>query len=94
MRFPGRLPGWLFVAAISTSGTPALAAGEAEWLVAPYLWYPDISLDQSAGDGGGISASDVSYRHAVLEYKETVEGETDTTTIELSGPLLGFVFRF
>jgi hypothetical protein len=60
MQTTGRLPGWLLSAAISMSGTPALAAGETEWLVAPYLWYPDISIDQSSGEGGGgISASDL-----------------------------------
>ena len=60
MRTPRRLPGLLFIAAFSMSGAPALAAGETEWLVAPYLWYPDISIDQSSGEGGGgISASDL-----------------------------------
>ena len=44
---------------LGTAGA-AHAAGDTEWLVAPYLWYPDISLDQSSGGGGGgISASDL-----------------------------------
>jgi hypothetical protein len=60
MRTPGRLAGWHFIATISMFGAPALAAGKTEWLVAPYLWYPDIAIDQSAGDGGGgISASNL-----------------------------------
>jgi hypothetical protein len=43
--------------------TPALlAAAETEWLVAPYAWLPDISMDQSAdgsSGGGSISGSDL-----------------------------------
>lgn len=38
------------------------SADETDWLIAPYLWLPDISLDQtidSGGGGGGISASDL-----------------------------------
>ena len=40
--------------------SPASRAQDTEWLVAPYLWYPGISLDQS-GDGGsgGISGSEL-----------------------------------
>lgn len=42
---------------------PAIAAADdVDWLIAPYVWLPDISLDQSvdSGDGGGgISASDL-----------------------------------
>lgn len=44
---------------LGTAGA-AHAAGDTDWIVAPYLWYPDISLDQSSGGGGGgISASDL-----------------------------------
>lgn len=43
--------------------TPALSsAEEIDWLIAPYLWLPAISLDQTidtGGGGGGISASDL-----------------------------------
>lgn len=40
--------------------TPMLsAADDAEWLVAPYVWLSDITLDQSSGVSGGISASDL-----------------------------------
>ena len=34
-------------------------ADETEWLVAPYVWLSDITLDQSSGPGGSISASDL-----------------------------------
>jgi hypothetical protein len=34
-------------------------AQETEWLVAPYLWYADITLEQASGGGGGISGSDL-----------------------------------
>lgn len=40
--------------------TPLIsAADETEWLVAPYVWLSDVTLDQSAGIGGSISASDL-----------------------------------
>ena len=43
-----------------SAASPAYTAGETEWLVAPDIWYPDVSLDQSSGGvGGGISASDL-----------------------------------
>ncbi len=35
------------------------AASETEWLVAPYVWLTDVTLDQSSGVSGGISASDL-----------------------------------
>ena len=38
------------------------AADDIDWLIAPYVWLPHISLDQSVdsgGGGGGISASDL-----------------------------------
>jgi len=35
------------------------AADETEWLVAPYVWLSDITLDQSSGPGGSVSASDL-----------------------------------
>lgn len=36
-------------------------AAETEWLVAPYAWLPDISMDQSSDSsgGGGISGSEL-----------------------------------
>ena len=40
--------------------TPALAAADdTEWLVAPYLWLSDVTLDQSSGVSRSISASDL-----------------------------------
>ena len=40
---------------------PAFADDDkTEWLVAPYAWLPDVSLEQTPGDGGGgISGSDL-----------------------------------
>lgn len=40
---------------------PGLSSAEGtDWLIAPYGWLPDISVDQSSGDsGGGISGSDL-----------------------------------
>lgn len=35
------------------------AAQETEWVVAPYIWLSDVTLDQSSGVSGGISASDL-----------------------------------
>ena len=50
-----------FAAAALLLALPALADDEgAEWLVAPYAWIPDVSLEQSPGDvGGGVSGSDL-----------------------------------
>jgi hypothetical protein len=48
------------VATLLLMMAPALAAADdAEWLVAPYLWLTDVTLDQSSGPGGSISASDL-----------------------------------
>jgi hypothetical protein len=48
------------VATVMLMTAPALAAADdAEWLVAPYLWLSDVTLDQSSGPGGSISASDL-----------------------------------
>lgn len=45
--------------AASVLSVPALA-DDAEWLVAPYAWIPDVSLKQSPGDSGGsVSGSDL-----------------------------------
>jgi hypothetical protein len=49
-----------FLAMLALTLAPMLSiADEAEWLVAPYIWYSSVSLDRSAGVGGSISASDL-----------------------------------
>lgn len=71
-------------------------------------WDMNLRGDYSLGDSEGtwnllasagfrfndLFAINLGYRHTALEYKENADGETNTTTIELSGPVLGFVFRF
>ena len=56
-------PGLARLAVVSIlifSAPAARAAGETEWLVAPYFWLPDVSLDQAPdGGGGGISGKDL-----------------------------------
>ncbi len=48
------------VAAFVLMLTPLISvADETEWLVAPYVWLSDITLDQSSGLSGSISASDL-----------------------------------
>ena len=39
-------------------------------------------------------ALNLGYRHMTIEYEDNVGGEIGTTDIEMSGPILGFVFRF
>jgi len=39
-------------------------------------------------------ALNLGYRHLAIEFKDDVDGEDETTDIELSGPFLGFLFRF
>jgi len=48
------------ILAVLLAFLPAAAtAQDAEWLIAPYAWVPDIGLSQSSGGGGGISGSDL-----------------------------------
>ena len=50
----------ILCAALTMLLNPAVSdAQEAEWLLAPYLWLSDVTLDQSSGVSGGISASDL-----------------------------------
>jgi hypothetical protein len=71
-------------------------------------WIANIRGDYSVGDTEGTLnllgsigfrvagpfALQAGYRHAVIEYEETSAGETVTSEIELSGPFVGFIFRF
>jgi hypothetical protein len=71
-------------------------------------WHAAIRGDISFGDSEGTLNGLVSigynvagpftivlgYRHASLEYEDTVEGITETTEIDLSGGFLGAAFRF
>ena len=71
-------------------------------------WTGSVRGDYSVGDSEGtlnLLASvsfDVAgpfalqggYRHVVIEFKENEAGSPVTTEIELSGPYVGFVFRF
>ena len=47
------------IAALLVLSPLVSVAAETEWLVAPYIWLSDITLDQSSGVSGGISASDL-----------------------------------
>ena len=72
-------------------------------------WDVVLRADYSFGDTDGVLnllgsvgyrfpgpfALQAGYRHAVLDYEPTTgEGEPNLTELELSGPFLGFVFRF
>ncbi len=48
------------IAAFVLMLTPLISvADDAEWLVAPYIWGTHVTLGQSSGPGGSISASDL-----------------------------------
>ncbi len=49
----------LWMALLLMLAPMASTAAETEWLVAPYVWLSDVTLDQSSGVSGGISASDL-----------------------------------
>jgi len=71
-------------------------------------WNFNVRGDYSFGDSEGtlnLLASiglrvagpfglQLGYRHAVIEFEEELNGVPETTEISLSGPYLGFVFRF
>jgi hypothetical protein len=93
------------VAALLLILTPILAtANEAEWLVAPYVWLSDVTLDQSSGVSGGISASDlldktdsvgmIRIEAARNRWGFTVDylwlGISEGATIPLPPPFTGF----
>ena len=104
------LAGWLQARGVvpGDESVPDVMFGESYLYRFNNRWDANLRADYSLGDSegtwnliGGISfrftdlfAMNLGYRHASLEYEETVEGESNTTTIELSGPLLGFLFRF
>ncbi len=50
---------YIFAALLLMMTSALAAADDAEWLVAPYLWLSDVTLDQSSGVSGSISASDL-----------------------------------
>jgi hypothetical protein len=39
-------------------------------------------------------ALNLGYRHLAIEFEDSSSGVSETTDIEMSGPLLGFLFRF
>ncbi len=39
-------------------------------------------------------ALNLGYRHVEIEFEDNASGVSETTDIEMSGPLLGFLFRF
>ncbi len=71
-------------------------------------WDLNLRGDYSFGDSEGTwnllasigyrfnktFALNLGYRHLAIEFEETVSGGVETTDLELSGPLLGFLFRF
>ena len=71
-------------------------------------WHGTIRGDYSFGDSEGtvnlmgtvgyrfteLFALNLGYRYTALDYEKPVDGEVETTEIDLSGPILGFVFRF
>jgi hypothetical protein len=83
---------------------PVSVAAETEWLVAPYIWLSDITLDQSSGVSGGISASDlldktdsagmIRIEAARNRWGFTADylwvGLSESVTIPLPPPFLGF----
>ena len=57
-------------------------ADAADWLVAPYGWLPEITLDQTSdndGGGGGISGSDLLSKAAsvFMMHFEAAQGLWD-----------------
>lgn len=49
----------IILAGLVLSQPATSVAQEAEWLLAPYIWLSDVTLDQSSGVSGEISASDL-----------------------------------
>lgn len=71
-------------------------------------WDLNLRGDYSFGDSEGTwnllasvgyrfnktFALNLGYRHLAIEFENTISGGVETTDIEMSGPLLGFLFRF
>ena len=78
------------------------AAQEGEWLVAPYLWAPDVSWDLEARGSGGVAFSNIVDKIdgaglIRIEYARNKLGFTldyvgmslsDRTTLTIPGPYL------
>ncbi len=57
----------------------------------------DGTLNLLAGIGWRSSGSfgvSLLYRHMAMEFDQKVDGEAATTDLDMSGPMLGFLFRF
>jgi len=57
----------------------------------------DGTLNLIAGVGwrsAGTFGMSLMYRHMAMEFDQNVDGETATTELDMSGPALGFLFRF
>jgi len=57
----------------------------------------DGTLNLLAGVGwrtSGTFGMSLLYRHMAMEFDQKVDGEAATTELDMSGPMLGFLFRF
>lgn len=57
----------------------------------------DGTLNLIAGVGwrsSGVFGMSLLYRHMEMEFDQTVDGEAATSELDMSGPMLGFLFRF
>ena len=102
-------PGNQVTQRVDTDETLADVFFGARYLYRHGNWDVTVRGDYSVGESDGVLnllgsvgyrfpgpfALQAGYRHAVLEYEATTgEGEPNPTELELSGPFLGFVFRF
>ena len=71
-----------FLAGLLLLTQPLTAAAQVEWLVAPYIFYADVTLDMSTGASGGISAADL------LDKSDTV----GMIRVEAAGSRWGVTF--
>lgn len=57
----------------------------------------DGTLNLMAGVGwrtAGVFGMHLAYRHMAMEFDQRVDGEAATSELEMSGPMLGLLFRF